>query len=240
MWIAIGTLIGLVMGSFIATLALRWPAGTGLGGRSRCDHCGTALKARELLPLLSFLWQRGRCHHCGEAIGWRHPAAELSAALIGAVALAVAPGPAGLIAAGFGLTLLALLMLDSDHHWLPDALTLPLLAAGLLLGPGPLTARLWGAAIAGGALLAVALLYRLLRGREGLGLGDVKLAAALGAWIAPTLLPLLLLGATLLGFALLLTARLRGERFTASTRLPFGACLAAAAFPLHLASLPQP
>lgn len=237
MWIMAGLCVGLAMGSFIATLAVRWPAGLSLAGRSRCDQCGHRLGVAELIPLLSYLLQRGRCRQCGSAIDWRHPSTELAATAIGGVALLAIPGPAGFVAAGFGWTLLALVLLDSDHHWLPDALTLPLLGAGLLLGPGLLTDRLLGAAIAGGTLLAVALTYRGLRGREGLGMGDVKLAAGLGAWVSMPLLPLLLLLATLVAFVALGLARLRGARLDATTRLPFGACLAVAGFPLHLLSV---
>jgi len=234
MWPLLGAASGLIAGSFLATLVLRWPEGRTLAGRSHCDGCSTTLPARDLVPLLSFALARGRCRQCGAAIDWRHPAIELSAAIIGALAMLALPGWPGFAGALFGWMLLALLALDVEHFWLPDLLTLPLLALGLLLGIGGIEDRMIGAVAGGGALLLVAFLYRTLRKRDGLGLGDVKLMAALGAWIGPAALPLLLLGAASLGLLLVLLHRLQGMTVTELTRLPFGACLAAIAFPLWL------
>ncbi len=233
-WPILGALAGLVAGSFLATLVLRWPRAERLSGRSHCDGCGSRLRPRDLVPLLSFALAQGRCRACGAAIDWRHPAIEACAALIGALALLVVPGPAGFAGALLGWTLLALLVLDAEHFWLPDALTLPLLGAGLLLGAGEPADRLMGAAVGGGALLGLALAYRGLRGREGLGLGDVKLMAALGAWLSLGLLGPLLLLAALLGLGLALLAAVRGKLPGAGGRVAFGACLAAAGFPLWL------
>jgi leader peptidase (prepilin peptidase)/N-methyltransferase len=193
----------------------------------------------------------------GGPIDRRHLALELAASAIGALALIAVPGWAGLAGALLGWALLALLALDTEHFWLPDAITLPLLAAGLLLGLGSFEERLLGAAVGGGLLLALAIAYRALRGRDGLGLGDVKLMAALGAWLSlPLIGPLMLLAALT---ALLLTwLSQRGQRGTpkngprqeafsddpagadaaeSSSRrgwIPFGACLAVAGFPLWL------
>lgn len=244
LWPALGALAGLIAGSFLATLVLRWPRGDSLGGRSRCDSCGAQLGVKDLVPLLSFVLARGQCRHCGARIDWRHPAIELTAALIGAFALLAVPGPAGFAGALLGWVLLALLVLDAEHFWLPDALTLPLLALGLLLGLGTIAERLLGAAVGGGGLLAVALLYKALRGREGLGLGDVKLLAALGAWLSPALIGPLILLAALMGLALAGwdALRTRGADGSPSAdcgeprRIPFGACLAAAGFPMWLAA----
>lgn len=236
-WPLAGALLGLVAGSFLATLVLRWPRGERLLGRSRCDGCGRTLGARDLVPLLSFALARGRCRACGAAIDWRHPAIELGGALIGAAAFFVEPSFYGLAGALFGWLLLALLALDAGHLWLPDALTMPLLGLGLLLGRGEMADRLLGAAIGGGALLLVALLYRAVRGREGLGLGDVKLMAGLGAWLGWPLLPPLLLLAALLGLGL---AALAAARRQPVRQAPLGACLAAAAFPLWLATSVAP
>ena len=232
-WPLAGALLGLVAGSFLATLVLRWPRGAPLTGRSHCDGCGRVLGVRDLVPLLSFALARGRCRACGAAIDWRHPAIELAAALIGAAAFVVEPSIWGLAGALFGWLLLALLALDAGHYWLPDALTMPLLGLGLLLGRGEMADRLLGAAIGGGALLLVAGIYRLARGRDGLGLGDVKLMAGLGAWLGWPLLPTLLLMAALLGLGLAAWRKLRGAPIT---HVPLGACLAAAAFPLWLAT----
>ncbi|WP_194744734.1 A24 family peptidase [Thermaurantiacus tibetensis] len=203
-WLAgLGGLLGLAVGSFLATLVVRAAQGLPLTGRSRCDSCRAPLPAAALLPLLAFAAQRGRCRHCGTAIDPVHPALEAAAALVGALALGLlGPGP-GLAGALFGWLLLAAAALDLRHHWLPDWLTLPLLALGLGLSlardPSGFPAQ---AAAAGGFLLLFWLVREAhfrLRGCEGLGLGDVKLAAALGAWVNPVLLPPLLLLAALAG-----------------------------------------
>ncbi len=231
-WLLAGALLGLVAGSFLATLVVRWPRGESLWGRSHCDGCSRTLRWSELVPLLSFVVARGRCHHCGAAIDWRHPAIELGSALIGIAAFAAEPAPGALAGATLGWLLLALLVLDAEHLWLPDALTMPLLGAGLLMGNGALANRLLGAAIGGGVLLLIALAYRVLRQQEGLGLGDVKLMAGLGAWLGWPILPLLLLLAAVLGLVL---AGLRALQGRPLSHIPLGACLAAVAFPLWLA-----
>ena len=234
MWPALGALSGLLAGSFVATLVLRWPQELALTGRSRCDACGAKLEARELVPLLSFAMQRGKCRHCGTAIDHAHPLIEVACAMVGGLALFALPGLGGFAGALLGWCLVALIALDVAHFWLPDRLTLPLLGLGLLLGPSPLPDRLLAAAVAGGSFLLLALLYRAVRGREGLGMGDVKLAAALGSWLSLAMLPPLLLLSATLGLALVAVGFFRGRRISAETRIPFGACLAAAAFPLWL------
>lgn len=273
-WLAgLGGLLGLAVGSFLATLVVRAPAGLPLTGRSRCDTCLSPLPAAALLPLLAFAAQRGRCRGCGAAIDPVHPALEAAAALVGALALGLlGPGP-GLAGALLGWLLLAAAALDLRHHWLPDWLTLPLLALGLGLSlardPSGFPAQ---AAAAGGFLLLFWLVREAhvrLRGREGLGLGDVKLAAALGAWVNPFLLPPLLLLAALAGllWAALVRARAGAGRGAGQEagrgggqeagrgagpgapegsltsppppgwpEVPFGAFLAAAAWPLWLAA----
>lgn len=233
-WPILGALLGLVAGSFLSTLVVRWPKGESLAGRSRCDGCGRQLKLAELLPLLSALLSRGRCKSCGTPIDRRHTALELAAAVVGLLAMLASPGWMGLSGAILGWALLALLALDAEHQWLPDRITLPLLALGLWLGAGDFADRLAGAAIGGGALLALALGYKWLRGREGMGLGDVKLMAALGAWLGPLLLGPLLLVAALIGLTMAAGLKLRGKPLPAGGRIPFGACLAAAAFPIWL------
>lgn len=232
-WPLLAGLTGLVVGSFLSTLVLRWPAGETLAGRSRCDHCRQQLGVADLWPLLSWALARGRCRHCGAPINSRHPLTEAAAALIAVLAVIAMPGPAGFAGALFGWILLALLMLDLDHYWLPDRLTLPLLVLGLWLGVGSLPLRLAGAALGGGLLWVVGFLYRQWRGREGVGLGDVKLLAALGAWLGPWALGPLLLLAAVLGLLLGLFGATKNEGH--GTRIiPFGACLCVAAFPIWL------
>lgn len=236
-----GFVLGLIIGSFLATILVRWPKGESVAvGRSRCDGCGETLRARELVPVLSYLAARGRCRRCGVRIDGRHVAVELAAGLIGLVAFTAHPLPLAAATAVFGWMLLVLASLDAEHHWLPDALTLPLIPLGigvaaLGLGP-PLADRLIGAVAGGAGLWAIGAAYRHLRGREGLGGGDPKLLAGIGAWVGVMQLPLVLLGAALLGLIALLLMRMRGAAVTGTTRLPLGTLLALAAWPLWLMS----
>jgi leader peptidase (prepilin peptidase)/N-methyltransferase len=237
--VALGGVLGLVVGSFLATILIRWPAGRGvIGGRSACDSCGATLGPLELVPLVSWLVRRGRCRHCGAAIDPRHVAIELAAALVGIVAALAHPVPLALVTAIFGWWLLLIASLDLEQQWLPDRLTLPLLALGLIaawagFGP-PLAERAAGAAIGWAALAAIAFLYRRLRGREGMGGGDPKMFGAIGAWVGAWNLPAILLGAGLLGLAAVLAMRLRGQQVSATTRLPLGTLMALAAWPAWL------
>ncbi len=237
---AAGGLSGLIAGSFCATLILRWPADRAISrGRSRCDGCKRALTALELVPLLGFAASRGRCRTCGTSIDPVHPAVELLAAVIGAAALAIAPGWEGIAGALFGWALLTLAALDLQHRWLPDALTFPLLAAGLATGaaslPPQLADRAIGAVAGFGVLWLIGQGYRLARGREGLGGGDPKLLGAIGAWLGWAALPDVVLSAALAGLAGVAVARLAGRTVTATDALPFGTLLAAAGFAVWLA-----
>ena len=239
---AAGALLGLIAGSFCATLVLRWPAGRSVaGGRSRCDSCGRTLTALELVPLLGFAASRGRCRTCGAPIDRVHPAIEILAALIGAAALAVAPGWDGVAGALFGWTLLTLAALDLRHRWLPDALTLPLLGAGLVAGAAGLAPaladRVIGAAAGFGVLWLIGRGYRMARGRDGLGGGDPKLLGAIGGWLGWAALPDVVLIAALAGLAGVAAARLAGRTVSATDALPFGTLLAAAGFGAWLAGV---
>jgi leader peptidase (prepilin peptidase)/N-methyltransferase len=131
--------------------------------------------------------------------------------------------------------LLTLAVLDWRHFWLPDALTLPLIFLGLTLGlwvtDVTLTSRLIGAAGGYAALLAVTLVYRTTRGRDGLGLGDAKLMGALGAWFGWQALPFILLMAASLGLTAVVASIAAGRSIDRTTRVPLGTCLALAALP---------
>lgn len=238
-WAVAGSILGALIGSFIATLVLRWPEGRSvLTGRSQCDGCGRTLSPAELVPLASYVVLKGRCQACRAAIDLQHPAIELLAALIGAVSLGLLPGVAGLGGVLFGWMLLALAFLDARHFWLPDAITVPLLMLGVAtsaLMPFPsLTDRLIGAGIGYGVLVLIGALYALVRKRQGLGGGDPKLLAAIGAWVGWQALPYVLLVASGVGLGWAVVAILRGRRVSGQDRLPFGTLLAIAGWPIWL------
>ena len=235
----LGLLLGAVIGSFLAAIVVRWPQGRSvLRGRSQCDHCGRTLAAVDLVPLVSHIIARGRCRYCGAPIDTRHFAIEATTALIGVLAFSVYPFPVAPVTFLFGCWLLLLAILDLEHQWLPDRLTLPLIPAGLAvgwIGIGPALGDRAIGAVAGFAVLAgIALAYRRLRGREGLGGGDPKLLAAIGAWLGWRQLPLVLLGAGLVGLAVILLMRARGKSVAATDRLPLGTLMALVAWPIWL------
>ena len=229
-------LLGAIIGSFVATVAVRWPEGRSIArGRSRCDGCGTVLRARELVPLASFVASEGRCRTCGGAIDRRHPAIEALAAAIGVAGGLASPGVEGVAGAVFGWMLLALGALDLAAFWLPDRLTgaLALLgAAGGVAGlEPPLADRVIGGVAGFGALWLVAGGYRRVRGREGMGGGDPKLFGAIGLWLGWRFLPAVLLIASMIGLGVALGAAAMRRPLARHTALPFGVFLAAAAYP---------
>lgn len=237
---ALGLLAGLIFGSFIAVLTQRWPAaGSVVHGRSKCDSCGHVLAARDLVPIFSMMALKGRCRTCNGAIDMRHTWIELAGGGIGAVALGVHPGMVGVTGAALGWGLLVIAILDVEHYWLPDRVTLPLAALGLLAGfidGPPVGVRIVGALAGYAVLFATAGGYRLVTGRRGMGGGDPKLFAAIGAWLGWLPLPFVLLLAALLGLALVGLDHLRGRPVNRLARLPFGALLAVSAWPVWLTS----
>ena len=235
-------LAGPFVGSFLGVLVRRLPHGESVAlARSACEHCGRRLRPLELIPIASYLALRGRCAGCGGAIAAEHLHIELAATALAASAM-VCGADAGLLWAscGFGWALLALSWIDWRHLRLPDVLTLPLLLAGLAatawLDPDEITAHALAAAIGYAALRLLAAGYQAIRGRSGLGEGDAKLLAAIGAWQGlPGLSHALLLGAVLgLGYGL---SRACLRRSSFADAIPFGPFLAAAAWATQLMTL---
>jgi leader peptidase (prepilin peptidase)/N-methyltransferase len=202
-----------------------------VAGRSHCEHCAHTLRPADLLPLASWLWLRGRCRYCGAGIGAFPILIELGALAIAAWAAIATGGWIFPVSCALGWWLLALAAIDARVFLLPDVLTLPLCAAGLVFAfvvvRDDALAHLAGA-LGGFAVFAVvSLLYRWLRGREGLGLGDAKLMAAAGAWLGWQALPGLVLIATSGALVFVLCAALLRRDFSWSARIPLGAFLCA-------------
>lgn len=232
-------LVAPIAGSVAGVLARRLPRGEPVVlARSACEHCGTTLGARDLVPLLSYVALRGRCRHCAAPIGRFHPAMELAALCIAGWAATVFSGDALWASCVLGWMLLALSVCDAVSFRLPDALTLPLLLFGLgatwWLVPEAIADHALAAALGYLAFRAVAMLYRRLRGFDGLGQGDAKLLAASGAWLGLAILPDVLLGGAVAGLLFACAKALRGQRLAARMRVPFGPCLATATWLLWL------
>jgi leader peptidase (prepilin peptidase) / N-methyltransferase len=227
------TLLGLCLGSFLNVVIYRLPRDLSLWRPgSRCPGCGKPIAPYDNIPVLSFLLLRGRCRKCGIAISPRYPAVEL----LGAVCvLAGALFSDGLLPAAvrslFLLAMVAITLIDLDHRIIPDEISLSGVVLGLILCPAvgvPRLDGLIGAAVGAGALLGVALAYRALRHAAGMGMGDVKLAAMLGAFLGWKGVFLTILLGSLLG-SVLGIALLASRRATGRTALPYGTFLAPAA-----------
>ncbi|MBX6392277.1 MAG: prepilin peptidase [Burkholderiales bacterium] len=200
--------------------------------RSACPHCGHRIGALENIPVLSYLMLRGRCSGCGARISLRYPVVEL----LTGVATAYAAWRYGLSWAGLGAmvflwAMIALTFIDADTQLLPDAITLPLLWLGLLLNLNGTFVDLHSAvigAVSGYLVLwSVYWLFKLATGKEGMGFGDFKLLAAIGAWLGWKMLPLVILLSSLVGAAVgivLIVLAKRGREVP----MPFGPYLAAA------------
>lgn len=251
-WLA--GLLGLLVGSFLNVvihrlplmLEQRWasecaelagqpvPDQTPLGlaqPRSRCPSCGSLIRWQQNIPLLSYLLLRGRCASCQAPISWRYPLVELLTAILFAGVVAVhGNGMAGLAGCGLAAALVALAFIDWDTTLLPDDITLPLLWAGLIAAAlgwsaSRLDDALWGAVAGYLSLWLIYWAFKLATGKEGMGYGDFKLFAALGAWFGwPALVPIILLASlsgAAVGIALKLGPGLREDGY-----VPFGPFLA--------------
>lgn len=265
--IAAGGVLGLIVGSFLNVVILRLPPMLEYGWRreaqdilddptidigeappglvverSCCPKCGVQIKAYDNIPVLSYVLLRGRCRACGNGISMQYPLVELATAVATALCVWRFGASADALAAiGLTWTLIALAGIDLRTQLLPDGLTLPLLWAGLLLSlwpfmPSPGQAIL-GASIAYLCLWSVFWLFKLVTGKDGLGYGDFKLMAALGAWFGPSaILPIILMSSVsgaIFGISLML---LRGR--DSQIPMPFGPFIAGAGF-VYMIIAPQ-
>ncbi|CAK17338.1 prepilin peptidase [Pseudomonas entomophila] len=251
----LAAVLGLLVGSFLNVLAYRLPvmlerqwqreAQEVLGlpqaeyerfdlclPASRCPHCQRPIRAWENIPVLSYLALRGRCSGCKARISARYPLVELATALLSLlVAWHFGPGVEALAVMLLTWGLIGLSLIDAEHQLLPDVLVLPLLWLGLVVNAFgllvPLADAVWGAVAGYLSLWAVYWVFKLVTGKEGMGFGDFKLLAMLGAWGGWQILPLTLMLASLVG-ALIGLALVRLKRTQMGAALPFGPYLAIA------------
>ena len=211
--------------------------------RSRCPACGHQIAWHENLPLLGWLRLKGRCSACGTQISARYPIVELvTAVMFAVIAWRFGMQPVTLLWCAFAAVLMVLSLIDWDTTVLPDSLTLPLLWVGLIAASLgwtiPLPASLWGAVAGYLSLWSVYWLFKLTTGKEGMGYGDFKLLAALGAWLGwQMIVPMLLLASVIgaaVGIGMKLMATLREGRY-----VPFGPFLAGAALVVMFAGAPR-
>jgi leader peptidase (prepilin peptidase)/N-methyltransferase len=228
--IVVAALFGGVIGSFLNVCIYRIPRRTSIvWPSSACPHCTRELSWYENIPVLSFAVLRRRCRTCGASIGIRYPIVEaLTAAMFALAWWYYGPGPLLASRLIFGCALIVLFAIDLEHHLLPNVITLPLIVVGFLFSfftePG-WTASLIGILVGGGVLWLVAETYYRVRHEEGLGMGDVKMLAMVGAFLGwqLTLMTLMFgsLSGTMIGLALIVTKR-GGMKYA----LPFGTFLA--------------
>jgi leader peptidase (prepilin peptidase)/N-methyltransferase len=236
-------LLGLAFGSFLNVCIARLPRHESVvAPRSRCPECGAPIRARDNVPLLSFLVLRGRCRDCGERISWRYPAIELTTAALWVLCwLRFGWSLTALGMAAYCFLLLGLAAMDAETLILLDAFTLPGIALGVIysgavcgggwLGRARCAGVSLGWAVCAAALiLAIRGLYWLVRRREGMGLGDAKLFAMITAWVGPAnavlVFFLAVVGAALYGVLWLGLHKGEGK---AHARVPLGSFLCAAA-----------
>jgi leader peptidase (prepilin peptidase)/N-methyltransferase len=229
-WLTVAGALGAIVGSFLNVCIYRLPIGKSIAWpASACTSCGRELSWYENVPILAWAALRGRCRTCGARITIRYPLVEaLTAAMF--VAAAWYYGPTPLLASRlvFGCALLVLFAIDLEHHLLPNVITLPGIVVGFVFSvfvePG-WVASLIGILVGGGSLYAVAEAYYRVRHEEGLGMGDVKMLAMIGAFLGwkLTLVTLMMasLSGTVVGLALIISKR-GGMKYA----LPFGTFLA--------------
>lgn len=230
-------LLSPAVGSFLAVLYTRLPQGRDvISARSSCQYCNATLQARDLIPLLSYLFLRGKCRHCTAEIPAMLPLLEVGALAIALLVVWRTPSDStALLGVAYLWCLLVLGVIDLHYFRLPDLLTATLFVIGMGLAWVDPTRTLLSACLAAFAgavaFLAIRLGYQALRHREGLGLGDVKLMMGLGAGLGLFNLPLVVLAAALMALLwALFLAGFKGVPLQGKTALPFGSflCLAGA------------
>src|SRR5574343_714403 len=206
---------------------------------SRCPSCGHAIRWYENIPVIRWLALRGKCSSCGTRISLRYPFLELAtAALFAACAWRFGNQPTTLLWCGFVAALVAASAIDWDTTILPDSITLPLLWAGLVIaGLGwnlPLNEALWGAVAGYMSLWSVYWLFKLTTGKEGMGYGDFKLLAALGAWLGWQMILPIVLGSSIIGAVIGIGMKLSSQ-LREGVYVPYGPFLAGAGLVVTLA-----
>ncbi|MCK6550650.1 prepilin peptidase [Myxococcota bacterium] len=197
--------LGAMVGSFLNVVIARLPVGESIvHPRSHCPRCGDMIPSWLNVPILSWIALRGRCRACKLPISIRYPIVELLTAILFLASLArFGPSPAALVAAGLSASLVAITFIDIDWWEIPDEITRPAVYLGIVLRPlvfgGPWWGGLVGAATGAAIIGLVAAAYVLYKRREGMGLGDVKLLAMIGAFLGPSALLVVMLVASILG-----------------------------------------
>lgn len=230
--------VGLILGSFLNVVIARLPRGESIvSPASRCPKCRKPIRPHDNVPVLSFLLLRGRCRSCRKPIPWRYPVVELCSGLLLWLLVRRAEHPALLVPhAAFVLALVAVAWIDFDTRTIPDAVTIPGVGLGLaasLFGPPGLVAAAVGALVGGFSLWLVGAAYERATGVPGMGGGDVKLAAMMGAFLGAGGVFGAIFLASFAGsvFGVLLIARGKGNKRSA---IPFGTFLAPSAVALLL------
>lgn len=230
-WVAI--LTAPMIGSFLGVVIDRLPEGRPIGaGRSTCDYCSRHLGPFELIPIVSYLVQSGRCKACNGRLRPFYPLIELVATVVAVSVAFTISGWLIWVSLYLGWSLLVLSVIDARHKILPDSINLALLPIGLVVtylhSPTRIDVHLLGAVSGFLGLVLMSWIYRYLRKREGLGLGDAKLFAAAGAWLGWPALPGLLFVAAISALTVTLMRTWTGERLFMTDEISFGPYLALA------------
>lgn len=233
--VAVVFVFGLMIGSFLNVCIARLPEGESVvSPGSRCPICRRPIRWFDNIPVLSYLWLRGRCRGCGTAISVRYPLVELATAALFALQAWLLPADPLLLAHHLLLTALLVVLFGTDYdvQRLPDVITLPGILAGVVLSlftvPG-FVASLVGAVAGAGVLMLVRTGWKKMMGVDGMGLGDVKMLAMIGAFLGWQQVGVVLFLASLTGAAIGIALAGAGRK-SLQTRLPFGTFLALAAY----------